>query len=115
MSDAPASWQRFIAESFPGYLLPASARQALSAEEAARFLERITGQPDQLGLLRAATTLSPHLPMLEELALRALPELARSLPSRTEVHTREWEGGFHGRLDVGATLAHHLSGRRTRF
>ncbi len=114
MSTTPP-WQAFIAENFPGYLLPASAAHALSAEEAARFLERITGEPDQLGLLRAASTLSPRLGMLEEFALRALPELVRSLPSRTDVREREWEGGFHGRLDVAATLAHHLAGRRTRF
>ncbi|MBV9949149.1 MAG: hypothetical protein JOZ69_20035 [Myxococcales bacterium] len=114
MSGAPP-WRAFIAENFPGYLLPASAANALSAEEAARFLERITGEPDQLGLLRAASTLSPRLAMLEEFALRALPELVRSLPSRTDIHQREWEGGFHGRLDLRGTLAHHLGGRRTRF
>jgi hypothetical protein len=114
MSAAPP-WRTFIAENFPGYLLPASAAQALSAEEAARFLERVTGVPDQVGLLRAASTLSPRLGMLEEFALRALPELARSLPSRTDVREREWEGGFHGRLDVAATLGHHLAGRGTRF
>lgn len=51
----------------------------------------------------------------ERFALRALPELVRSLPSRTEVHQREWEGGFHGRLEIPLTVAHHLAGRRTRF
>jgi hypothetical protein len=114
MSDSPV-WQRFIAENFPGYLLPESGAHALSADEAARFLERITGQPDQLALLRAASALSPRLAMLEEFALRALPELVRSLPSRTEVHRQEWEGGFHGRLDIPATLSHRRAGRVTRF
>ncbi len=113
--NGPPAWQRFVAENFPGYLLPASALNALSAEEAARFLERITGEPDQLGLLRAASTLSPRLAMLEEFALRDLPELVRSLPSQTEVHQREWEGGFHGRLDIPATAKHRLMGRVTRF
>jgi hypothetical protein len=108
-------WRAFIAEHFPGYLLPSSARQALGAEEAARFLERITGEPDQLGLLRAASTLSPRVARLEAFALQDLPLFVRSLPSRTDVRPREWEGGFHGRLDVPATVSHHLAGCRTRF
>jgi len=112
---AAEPWRAFIAEHFPGYLLPSSARQALSAEEAARFLERITGEPDQLGLLRAASTLSPRLARLEAFALHDLPLFVRSLPSRTDVLPREWDGGFHGRLDVPATVSHHLAGRRTRF
>ena len=108
-------WETFVREHFPGYLLPASARSALSAEEAARFLSRLTGRPHELSLLRAASLLSPRLEALHDLAFSALPELARSLPSSTEILRREWEGGFQGQLDTRATLACWASGRETTF
>lgn len=114
MTAAPP-WDRFLEEHFPGYLLPESAAHTLSEEAAARFLERISGRPDQLGLLRAASTLAPRIPMLRAFALHELPDLVRRLPARTETKLREWEGGFQGRLDVRATLAHHVAGQRTRF
>lgn len=108
-------WASFLEEHFPGYLLPSSARQVLSEEAATRFLERITGRPDQLTLLRAVSTLSPRIAMLRDFALRELPELVRRLPARTESVRRDWEGGFQGRLDVRATLPFHLAGQRTHF
>lgn len=108
-------WASFLEEHFPGYLLPSSARHALSEEAAARFLERITGRPEQLTLLRAVSTLSPRIAMLRDFALRELPELVRRLPARTETVRRDWEGGFQGRLDVRATLPFHLVGQRTHF
>ncbi|MEJ7733000.1 MAG: hypothetical protein WKG00_27860 [Polyangiaceae bacterium] len=113
--NAEAGWERFIEEHFPGYLLPDSAAQALSEDAAARFLERISGRPDQLTLLRGVSTLAPRVPELRAFALRDLPDLVRRLPSRTETKRREWEGGFQGRLDVRGTLAYHLAGQSTRF
>lgn len=109
------AWQQFISDHFPGYLLPESAAHALSEDEAARFLERVSGRPDQLALLRAASTLAPRMDLLRAFVFESLPDLVRRLPSRTESSLREWEGGFAGRLDVRATLAHHLAGRPTRF
>lgn len=108
-------WESFLAEHFPGYLLPSSAAHTLSEEAAARFLERLTGRPGQLALLRAASTLAPRMDAVVAFATIHLPELIRRLPSRTETKLREWEGGFQGRLDVRGTLAHHLAGRTTRF
>lgn len=115
MISASLEWERFLDEHFPGYLLPESAASALTVEAAAHFLELISGRPDQLALLRAASTLSPRMSMLREFALVALPDLVRRLPARTETTPREWEGGFAGRLDLRGTLAHHLAGRTTRF
>ena len=110
-----ASWEIFVREHFPGYLLPASARSALSREEASRFLSRLTGRPHELALLRSASTLSPHMERLRTFAFEALPELVRALPSRTETVRREWEGGFQGQLDTRATLARWATGQRTIF
>lgn len=110
MSDA-APWESFIAEHFPGYLLPGAFRRALSEEAAARFLARVSGHDRQLFLLRAASVLSGRVDDLRELALRQLPRLIENLPPRTEVETREWEGPHHGRLDVSATLKRRLEGR----
>jgi hypothetical protein len=113
MTGAP--WDAFLKAHFPGYLLPESARTALTPEEAACFLERLTDRPHALTLLRAVSTLSPHVEALREFALRLLPELVRALPSQAETSRREWEGGFQGRLDVRGTLAHWAEGHRTRF
>jgi hypothetical protein len=114
MTAAPA-WETFLDDHFPGYLLPESAAHSLSEEAASRFLERISGKPDQLTLLRAASTLSPRVPMLRAFALRELPDLVRRLPARTETVRRDWEGGFQGRLDVRTTLAYRLAGQATHF
>lgn len=108
-------WQEFVRASFPGYLLPESAATAISVEEAALFLERLTGRPHELALLRAASTLSPRMDALRAFAFRALPDLVRALPSQTETIRREWEGGFQGRLDLQPTLACWAAGQRTRF
>ncbi|HEX8439851.1 hypothetical protein [Archangium sp.] len=112
---ASAPWEAFLREHFPGYLLPESARTALTPEEASLFLERLTGRPHELALLRAVSTLSPHIEALRDFSLRLLPELVRALPAHTEVSRREWEGGFQGRLDVQRTLQYRMAGQRTRF
>jgi hypothetical protein len=96
-------------------VLPASAATRLDEEEARRFLERLTGRPHQLDLLRATAVLAPRSNEIEDLASRWLPDLLRVLPSRNKVVTREWEGGFHGRLDIRRTLAAWLGGSRSTF
>ncbi len=110
-----APWEGFLREHFPGYLLPESHRTHIDVEDAARFLEQLTGKPRQLHILLAASILSAHMESLKELALVQLPQLVRTLTARAEVHPKTWEGGYQGRLDVRATLAHHLSGETTRF
>ncbi|MBN8227993.1 hypothetical protein JYK02_10785 [Corallococcus macrosporus] len=109
------AWEEFLRGHFPGYLLPESQRQRIDAADAARFLERLTGRPQQLRLLLTASLLAANMDALRELALEQLPQLIRTLTARTEVHPRLWEGGYQGRLDVRATLARHLAGEPTRF
>ncbi|NOJ98761.1 hypothetical protein HMI51_38340 [Corallococcus coralloides] len=109
------AWEEFLRGHFPGYLLPESQRQRIDAADAARFLERLTGRPQQLRLLLATSVLAANMDALRELALEQLPQLIRTLTARAEVHPRLWEGGYQGRLDVRATLARHLAGEPTRF
>jgi hypothetical protein len=113
MSAAP--WEDFVRAHFPGYLLPESARTALSAEEAALFLERLTGRPHELALLRAVSTLSPRMEQLRTFVFRLLPDLVSSLPSQAEITRRDWDGGFQGHLDLRPTLAYWAVGQRTHF
>lgn len=108
-------WQAFVKEHFPGYLLPNSRVEPISAEDAARFLERITGRRHELELLRAVSTLAPRIDALRIFVTELLPDLVRHLPSRMEVTTRDWRGGFHGRLDIPRTLAYRVAGDPVRF
>jgi hypothetical protein len=109
------SWQAYLASTFPGYLLPESAQTQLSVAEAAQFLAAISGRADSLEVLRAASLLSPRVQELLQLVTRDLVELARGLPSRTDLETRHWQGGFRGKLHLPQTLALHAQGDRTRF
>lgn len=109
------SWEDFVRAHFPGYLLPESARTALSVEEAALFLERLTGRPHELALLRAASTLAPRMEQLRSFAFQLLPDLVLSLPSQAEILRRDWDGGFQGHLDLRPTLAYWAVGQRTHF
>jgi hypothetical protein len=109
------SWEDFLRASFPGYLLPESAHRAISVEEASLFLERLTGRPHELSLLRMVSTLAPRMEALHAFAFRLLPELVRVLPAQAEIAQRAWEGGFQGRLDLQPTLAAWSAGQRTRF
>lgn len=109
------NWETFVKAHFPGYLLPNSRVEPISADDAARFLERITGRQHELELLRAVSTLAPRINKLRVFVTELLPDLVRHLPSRTEVITRDWQGGFHGRLDIPRTLAHRAMGDPVRF
>lgn len=108
-------WEPFLRSRFPGYLLPESAAHSVPVDQAREFLERLTGNPSQLDLVRAAAALAPRAPRLLEFAQGPLADLARCLPSRTEVSVRRWERGFRGKLDIAATLALHTLGRKTSF
>jgi hypothetical protein len=106
-------WEAFFAEHFPAYLLPSAARRALSQDAAARFLERTTGDPGRLFLLRAASALAAREGELCELAREELPRIARSLPPRIEAPQTLWEGPARGRIDVPATVKQRLLGKAT--
>lgn len=111
-----ADWEDWLADAFPGFLLPSAMHRAIAPEVAARFLARL-GRPDHLRVLQASALFSP--PDAAE-ALRAfvherVPRLVEALPSQTEVYPRRWEEGFQGRLDVRATLAERLAGNPNTF
>ncbi|MFO0590594.1 MAG: hypothetical protein U0441_23835 [Polyangiaceae bacterium] len=108
-------WEDFVRSCFPGYVLPASAADGLTVEEASRFLERLTGRPHELSLLRAISTLAPRMEEVRRFTHELLPDLAVHLPSRTEQERREWRGGFQGRLELGPSLALWSAGHETRF
>jgi hypothetical protein len=110
-----APWESFVAEHFPGYLLPEAFRRALPEDVAARFLTRIGGAPGHLSLLRAASVISARSDAVQELALARLPDLlARRLP-RPEVEWCVRQGELRGRLDVAATLRRRMTGRLTEL
>lgn len=110
----PAPWQAYLDEVFPGYLLPAAMHHAIAPDVAARFLRYLGAPPNHLELLVSSSLLAGRMTELGELC-RLLDDLTSCLPSRTHVHTRHWEGGFHGRIAVAPTLAHRLAGEPTRF
>jgi hypothetical protein len=114
VSDAPP-WEAFLAEHFPGYLLPAAARRALSAEEAARFLERVSGAKRSLFVLRATSALAAHADEIDAFARSELPRLARFLPARGSVELRATEGRLEGKLAPQVTARLRLEGRPTAF
>lgn len=109
-------WETWLTGEFPGFLLPASMHQAIAPEVAAQFLARL-GRPDQLRVLQATALFSPPEAAegLREFVHRLAPALAEALPSQTEVYPRRWQEGFHGRLDVQATLAERLTGNPSTF
>ncbi|MFT3768308.1 MAG: hypothetical protein QM820_22895 [Minicystis sp.] len=107
------SWEVFLAEHFPGYLLPEAQRRALPEDAAACFLARLGGGPRQLFLLRAASVVATHADAIRAYALEALPALAAHLPARTEIERRTSAGELRGRLDVPATIRLRLAGRPT--
>src|SRR5262249_21376721 len=104
-------WEAFLAEHFPGYLLPDACRRALPENVAASFLERISGNPRHLFLLRAASVLSARAGTIQELALTHLPDLARRAPRRMEADRRPRVGELRGLLDAPATLQRRMTGR----
>lgn len=110
MSPAQPPWEAYLADHFPAYLLPHAVRRALPREAAASFLERTSGDPRRLFLLRAASAIAGQERDLSELAFFELPRLARGLPPRTVTAARVSDGPIEGRIDVAATLKHRLSG-----
>jgi hypothetical protein len=110
-----APWEVFLADHFPGYLLPEAYRRALPEDVAAHFLERIGGSPRQLSLVRSASVIAARCDDIGELALTQLPDLARRLPRRTEVERRARHGELRGRLDAAVTMQRRMTGRLTEI
>jgi hypothetical protein len=121
MASAPAgehavgSWQSYLDDRFPGFLLPASEHHAVGRDIAERFLARLTGNPRSLFLLEAASLIAAKRRLLRDFAGHWLPDLIAVLPSRAEVQRRVWRGGYQGRLDIPATQALHLAGQTATF
>jgi hypothetical protein len=109
------TWQAYLADQFPGFLLPHTERCRLTRGAAEAFLEHLGLDAANLPLLRGMSLLAAHDDKLHEFATYWLPELIRSLPSRARVEQRTWRGGFHGRLDIPATMQLHASGDRSAF
>lgn len=107
-------WEEYLSSRAIGFLLPEAEANGVSLESAATLLERLTGTPRALRLLRLASVFSGRLPELASFA-EAVESLVRVLPSRSTIRTRHWQGGFHGRLDVRATQMLHAQGQRTSF
>ena len=111
-----ADWEGWLADEFPGFLLPSAMHQAIAPEVAERFLARLS-RPDHLKVLQASAAFSAP-ESAEDLRVFVhdlVPRLVEALPSQTEVYARRWEEGFQGRLDVRATLAERLSGNPSTF
>lgn len=114
MTDEATTWEAYLRSQFPAYLLPESAAEKLSVEEASRFLQALTGKPSAFAILRNVSYLAPRMADLLTFVDR-IRELARALPSTTEINQRHWNGGFQGKLDLRATTMLHYQGRRTEF
>ncbi len=108
------AWQEYLSTRAIGFLLPAAEVNGVSLEAAQTLLERLTGAPRALRLLRLASVFSSSLTELTSF-IEEVESLVRSLPSRSTIRTRHWEGGFHGRLDIRATQQLHAQAQRTSF
>lgn len=108
------SWEDELRQHFPGYLLPASAREALPRDVAQRFLECIGGKPESLEALIAASALAP---IADD--IRAFPNelkwAANNLASRTDVVRVNHAGIVRGRIDPVGTTRNRLAGDYNRI
>lgn len=111
----PSTWQAYLDEQFPGFLLPHTERSRLTRAAAECFLERLGLGATQLPLLRTMSLIAARDTELHSFATYWLPELVRTLPSRAHVEQRTWRGGFHGRLDIPATFQLHSGGDPSAF
>jgi hypothetical protein len=114
MAEPGVSWQEYLGQVFPGYLLPAAMRHAIDADVARRFLSRLDPRPDFLDLLLRSSLIAGYGDHLRTFC-NALADLVRVLPSRTHVERRIQDGGFHGRLAIAETMMQRAAGAPTRF
>lgn len=107
-SDGIATWETYLRSQFPAYLLPKSAVEKLSIEEASRFLEALADKPSAFTMLRNVSFLAPRMADLRSFVER-VRLFVRALPSTTEITQRYWNGGFQGKLDLRTTTLLHAS------
>lgn len=112
MSEVSASWEERFEALFPAYLLPSAMCRAVDRDVAERLVRRVLGPDVTFATFRASTFLAAHSSEIEALAMRALPDLCRSLRGRTEITTEAHRGKLVGRLDAPRTLAARLRGDR---
>lgn len=110
-----SGWEEFLKGQFPAWLLPHAQRGAITVDAARAFLARFTHRGDALALVSAASLVVGRADALDRFTARLLPDLVRTLPARSVLERRTWEGGFHGALDLPRTQALHLAGQGTRF
>lgn len=108
-------WESDLAEKVVGWLLPSTCRRSVDEATARRFLSRLSGRADHLGLLRRASLIAGRRDELVEFAEVLLPQLCRVLPSRSETVRRVRQGGFAGRLDIPRTTRFRIAGDPSRF
>lgn len=113
-TDGTATWETYLRSQFPAYLLPKSAVEKLSFEEASQFLAALADKPSAFTMLRNVSFLAPRMADLRSFVER-VRVFVRSLPSTTEITQRYWNGGFQGKLDLRTTTLLHAQGRRTEF
>lgn len=113
-TDGNATWETYLRSQFPAYLLPKSAVEKLSVEEASRFLATLADKPSAFTMLRNVSFLAPRMVDLRSFVER-VRVFVRALPSTTEITQRYWNGGFQGKLDLRTTTLLHAQGRRTEF
>lgn len=113
-TDGTATWETYLRSQFPAYLLPKSAVEKLSVEEASRFLAALADKPSAFTMLRNVSFLAPRMADLRSFVER-VRVFVRALPSTTEIMQRYWNGGFQGKLDLRTTTLLHAQGRRTEF
>jgi hypothetical protein len=113
-TDGTATWETYLRSQFPAYLLPKSAVEKLSVEEASRFLTALADKPSAFTMLHNVSFLAPRMADLRSFVER-VRVFVRSLPSTTEMTQRYWNGGFQGKLDLRTTTLLHAQGRRTEF
>ncbi len=113
-NDGAATWETYLRSQFPAYLLPKSAVEKLSVEEASRFLATLADKPSAFTMLRNVSFLAPRMGDLRSFVER-VRVFVRALPSTTEITQRYWNGGFQGKLDLRTTTLLHAQGRRTEF
>jgi hypothetical protein len=104
-------WEAFLDDSFPAWLLPASAVRSLSVEAAKRFLSVLSGGAVSLERLRATSTLATHAASIASFA-RSLLGWAETLAGQCLPVRTEGSGVLRGRLDVTGTLRRRLQGDR---
>jgi hypothetical protein len=115
MKEKSELWEEYVRQRFVGYLLPASAKEAISFEEAKLLLGRLRGIDKDRELLIEMSMLVAAGERLPEFIHKSLAHLIANLPRTSKTYRRNWHGGFKGRLNLPGTLNLHMNGQSTAF